>query len=310
MHNLRKSARIGIVLQMAFPEIALGDGPVLERLQRILADDYFDLVEVPRIADEAVAREAARLLRESHMTVAYGVGGVLTRGKHNLNTLDSAARLASIQAVRECFEQAAMLGATGVGLLAGPCQPGQQDAATEALIDSLIVLSGDAARYGLQLVLEIFDTDIDKRALVGNAPLARKVGEAVRAECPNFGLMHDSSHMPLLRESPREALVPIQHLLVHMHVGNAVLADTSSPAYGDQHPRFGYPAGANDVDDVEDLLRVLYEIGYLGGDTRRTLSFEIKPQPGERSEMIIAGAKRVLNEAASRLTAKESVCVS
>lgn len=310
MNNLRKSARIGIVFSMAYPEVAQGDGPVLERLQHLLADDYFDVIEIMRIQDNAVARDAARLLREAHVQVSFGAGGVLMRGKHNLNTLDADARQAAIQAVRDCFAQAALLGATGVSVLAGPALPEQHEAATAVLIDSLVQLSNDAAQYGLHLLLEVFDADVEKRALVGKAPIARQVGEAVRAACANFGLMHDSSHMPQLCESPREALFPIHHLLTHMHIGNAVVEDTSNSAYGDQHPRFGFPGSVNDVDEVEELLRVLYEIGYLGGVERRTLSFEIKPQAGESSEMIIAGAKRVLNEAASRLTKEAHSCNS
>lgn len=53
MNNLRKSARIGIVFSMAYPEVAQGDGPVLERLQHLLADDYFDVIDqVPVHAED------------------------------------------------------------------------------------------------------------------------------------------------------------------------------------------------------------------------------------------------------------------
>jgi sugar phosphate isomerase/epimerase len=309
MHTLRQSAQIGIVFSMAYPEVGRGDGPVLDRLQRLLTDDYFDVIEMMAIADPGVAAEAAAMLREAHVATVFGAGGVLMRGGYNLNALDTAARLAAVDAVRAYFDQAALLGATGVGVLSGPCPADARQAGTAALIDSLIRLSTAAAGYGMRFMLEVFDTDIEKRALVGHAPLARQVGAAVRAQCPNFGLLHDSSHMPLLGESPAAALEPIADLLVHMHIGNAVLADTASPAYGDQHPRFGYPGSANGVDDVAELLRVLYRIGYLGGPERRTLSFEIKPQPGESSARIIAGAKRVLNAAAARVH-KEDVCAS
>ena len=85
--------------------------------------------------------------------------------------------------------------------------------------------------------------------------------------------------------------------LVHAHIGNCVLGDTSHPAYGDQHPRFGVPGGENDVEEVAEFLRCLFEIGYLGEGKRPIVSFEIKPQPHETSELIIANAKRTLNAA-------------
>jgi len=301
MLPLRRDAKVGIIHFMAFPEVMGGDGPIVETLSRLLADDYFDAVEVTRINDEAVAREVARLAAESHVTLAFGAQPVLLGGKLNLNALDEGERAKAVGAVRSCLDQAALLKAVGVAVLAGPCPAGREAEAGEALVGSLIELSRAAAPYGLKLVLEVFDDAIDKKALVGKAPVARALGERVRAACPNFGLMHDLSHLPLLGESPREALDPIKHLLVHMHMGNCIMGDASQEGYGDQHPRFGVPGGENDVEQVVEFLRVLYEVGYLGGDERRILSFEVKPLPGEDSERVIAGSKRVLNEAVARL---------
>ena len=51
MPMLRKHAKIGLIHFMAYPSVMKGEGPVLETLDRILADDYFDVVEMTRIAD-------------------------------------------------------------------------------------------------------------------------------------------------------------------------------------------------------------------------------------------------------------------
>ena len=301
MLPLRKHAKIGLIHFMAYPEVMRGDGPILETLRKILADDYFDAVEVTRINDGAVAREAAKMIAEAHATVAFGAQPVLLINRLNLNDLDQARRHEAVEAVRSCFDQAARLEAVGVAVLSGPCPAGREGEAEDALVDSLVELAGEAAGHGLELVLEIFDDAIDKKSLVGRAPVARRVGERVRAECANFGLMHDLSHLPLLGESPREALEPIRDLLVHMHMGNCIMRDQAQEGYGDQHPRFGVPGGENDVDELADFLRTLYDVGYLGGEERRILSFEVKPLPGEDSEMVIAGARRTLNEASLRL---------
>ena len=301
MNRLRTDAKIGLIHFMAYPEVMAGDGPILETIEAIAADDYFDVIEVTRINDHAVARQAAKLIEQAHMTVAFGAQPVLLRGKLNLNSLDATERQKAVTEVASCFDQAALLGAVGVAVLAGPFEQGKQAEAQKALVDSLVTLAQGANKYGMKLVLEVFDDAIDKKALVGKAAVAQAVGRQVRTECANFGLMHDLSHLPLLGESPSEALEPIKDLLVHMHMGNAIVADPKQDGYGDQHPRFGIPGGANDVDELVTFLKTLYQVGYLGGPERRILSFEVKPLPGESSAMVIAGAKRTLNQAARRL---------
>lgn len=299
--NVRKHARIGIVHFMAFPEVMKGEGPVLETVRCILDDDYFDAVEVTRIADAQVAREAARLIAQAHVTVAFGAQLVLLGGRLNLCAADPAAQRRTVESVAACFDQAALLGAVGVAVLCGAADGGQEQDARQRLIESLIELSRKAAAYSMKLALEVFDDAVKKRSLVGKAAVAQAVGEAVRRECTNFGLMHDLSHMPLLGESPMEALAPVHHLLIHMHMGNCVRDPADAPGYGDQHPRFGIPHGCNDVPELAAFLKALYEVGYLGGPERRILSFEVKPLPDEDSALVIANAKRTLNEAISRL---------
>ena len=301
MSTLRKHARIGILHFMVFPEAAGGEGPIPETLKTILVDDYFDLVEVTRMRDANVAKEAAKMLEQSHMTVTFGAQPVLLGNKLNLNALDSGERRKAIDAVRACFDQAAMFHAVNVAVLSGTWEPGQEQAALDALAESLIELATEASEYGLKLALEMFDDAIDKKSLVGKAGVAKAIGKRVLAECPNFGLLHDHAHMVLLGEPLRETLEPVKDMLVHMHMGNAIMRDRNQIGYGDQHPPFGVPGGENDVDQLEEFLRVLYEIGYLGGAERRLLSFEIKPLPGDDSHLVIANAKRTLNEAALRL---------
>ena len=130
---------------------------------------------------------------------------------------------------------------------------------------------------GLRIILEIFDYDVDKKSLIGPAPLAARFAEEIRREHENFGLMVDLSHLPLLRESSAEAVIPVKDYLVHAHMGNAVVKDPGFDAYGDNHPRFGFPGGANDVDEVVEYLKVLLSIGFLNTDDPPVLSFEVKP---------------------------------
>jgi sugar phosphate isomerase/epimerase len=149
----------------------------------------------------------------------------------------------------------------------------------------------------LQLVLEIFDRDIDKRCLLGPASECAEFAAALRLDVPRFGLLADLSHLPLLNENPAQGLRPIASNLVHVHVGNAFLGDRADPAWGDQHPRFGYQGGRNDVDELSEFLRELFAIGYLKADgrgRRPVISFEVKPTAGEDAWAVIAGSKRTL----------------
>lgn len=46
-----------------------------------------------------------------------------------------------------------------------------------------------------------------------------------------------------------------------------------------------------------EFLRELFIIDYLGEGKRPIVAFEVKPLPGESSEMVIVGAKRTPVEA-------------
>ena len=148
--------------------------------------------------------------------------------------------------------------------------------------------------------LEIFDYDIDKASIIGPAPLAARLAEAVNKQVDNFGLMVDLSHVPLLHESIRESLIPVAPYIRHAHIGNAVNKE-GVPGYGDQHPRFGFPDSVNGVAELADYLKALFEVGYLGENKRSIVSFEVKPFGDEDPEMVIANAKRYLNAAWAQL---------
>ncbi|MPN58240.1 hypothetical protein SDC9_205943 [bioreactor metagenome] len=68
-------------------------------------------------------------------------------------------------------------------------------------------------------------------------------------------------------------------------------------AYGDQHPRFGFPNSANDVPELLDFFRVLKAEGFFRPNDPFVLSFEVKPWGDESEELIMANTKRVINRA-------------
>ena len=108
--------------------------------------------------------------------------------------------------------------------------------------------------------------------------------------------MIDLSHITQLHETLDENIDPIIPYIGHVHIANAVLKE-GAPAYGDQHPRFGFDYGEVDKKLLAAFLQKLFDIGYLGDKKRPVVAFEVKPWGNESSEMILAGAKRFLNEA-------------
>ena len=153
----------------------------------------------------------------------------------------------------------------------------------------------------LGITLEVFDQKIDKKCLIGPTKDARMVAEEVRKNFDNFGLMVDLSHLPLLGETPAQAIMPVKDYLVHAHMGNCILKDKEHPGYGDQHPRFGIKGGENDVKELTEYLKVLLDIGFLNPQNPPIVSFEVKPLADESSEVVIANAKRVLREAWAKI---------
>ena len=73
------------------------------------------------------------------------------------------------------------------------------------------------------------------------------------------------------------------------------------PGYGDLHPRFGWPGGANDVAELVEFIRALFKVGYLSEgkkDTARgSASKSSRSRAKETPELVIAGTKRVWEEA-------------
>ncbi len=297
---LARYARVGIIHFMLWPDTASGDGPIAETIERLVADTDFDAIEVTRINDPEARQEVRALAASARVSLAFGAQPILLSGDLDLNALDEESRMAAIDAVKQGIDQAAELGAEGCAVLSGP-DPGlaHREQGTDRLVDSLKWLCDYAAQTGdLPILLETFDRKpFGKNCLIGPSEEAAEVARRVREHFPSFGLMLDLSHLPLLEESPRQAIGTLGDMLAHAHIGNCVMRDADHPAYGDNHPRFGVPGGENDVLELAEYLRALLDAGFLDPDHRPILSFEVKPLAGESVEALIAGSKRTLAHA-------------
>ena len=290
--------QLGVVHFMAFPECLTGEGPQFETLRTLCHDDFFDAVDIGSMVDDAQRRECAALLRDCQMAVTFSCQPLQLRDGLDLNAADKGERKRAIDAVLGCLEQARELGASRVVLMSGRnVVAAQQAAALDCLIQSLgTVCRAARERAGLPVVLEIFDHDIDKKALVGPCATAAAVAREVRRDFADFGLLHDLSHIYLCHEAPAKHFPILREHLVAIHMGNSV-SDRAHPLFGDTHPLFDMPGSDSGVPELRDFLRVLFDIGFLRPGRRPVCAFEIKPPLGVSPQTAIVNMKRTWHQA-------------
>jgi sugar phosphate isomerase/epimerase len=214
----------------------------------------------------------------------------------NPNDIDEEGRKAAEATLIEAVDEAEYLGAKGIAFLAGKWQEETKDLAYAQLLKTTRAVCDHAAKKGMTVNLEVFDYDMDKAALIGPAPYAAKFAADMRTTHSNFGLMVDLSHFPTTYETSRFVIQTLRPYINHFHIGNAVVKE-GCEAYGDQHPRFGFPNGANNTEELLDFFRVLKEEGFFNAQNPYVLSFEVKPWGDEDADIILANTKRVINRA-------------
>lgn len=296
--SLHKYMKVGLVHFMAYPTTIRGEGPIVETIRKLAIDEYFTAIEITTIKDDAARQQVKQMLQTSHMTVAYGAQPRLLTSGLNLNDLNEERRQEALANVKAGLDEAYEIGATSFAFLSGTYPVAQSEEAYQALVKSTLEICAYAAERGnMKIALEVFDYDVDKKSLIGPAAFALRYAKEIRARYANFGLMVDLSHIPLIHETIEDSLLPVKDYIVHAHIGNCVVKSPEMPAYGDVHPRFGFPNGENDVAQVIDYLRVLLDIGFLNTAEPPVVSFEIKPFGDEDPDIVIANAKRTLNAA-------------
>lgn len=289
--------QLGVVHNMAFPECLGGEGPQFETLKEICHDSFFDAVDVGPIQDAAQRRACAALLRDCQMTVTLACQPVQLRHNLDLNAADPGERQRAVQVLLDCLDQSPELGAGRIAVMSGKNVASQGQAAVDRLIESLGRICRAARdRAGVPVMLEIFDYDVDKKALVGTCASAAAVARAVRQEYADFGLLHDLSHIYLCHEEPAKHLPLIREYLVAIHMGSSV-SDSKHPLFGDTHPLFGMAGGDSGVPELRAFLKTLFDIGYLRPGRRPVCGFEIKPPTGVLSQTAIANMKRTWQQA-------------
>ncbi|HIU75512.1 MAG TPA: sugar phosphate isomerase/epimerase [Candidatus Pelethocola excrementipullorum] len=289
--SIHKYFQIGTLQWMSHPSYN-----VLDSIYKIACDDFFDAFEITAISDDEEREKAKKLLADSHLNIGYGAHPKLLSTGLNPNDTDEEGREKAEAALMEAIDEAEYLGAEGVAFLAGKWEEETKDIAYAQLLKTTRNLCDYAAAKNMIIELEVFDYNMDKAVLIGPAPYAAEFAADIRKTNNNFGLLVDLSHFPTTYETSKFVVQTLRPYITHFHIGNAVVKE-GCEAYGDKHPRFGFPNSANDTAELLDFFRVLKEEGFFNSLNPYVLSFEVKPWGDEDPEIILANTKRVVNRA-------------
>ncbi len=291
--SIHKYFQVGTIQWMSHPPAKYD---IVESVKQIACDPFFDAIEITKMPDQETRDAVKKILEQSHMKVCYGAQPRLLATKYNPNDLDEEGRIKAEKELLESIDEAEYLGAKGIAFLAGKWTEEGKEAAYAQLLKTTKNVCAYAATKGMQVNLEVFDFDMDKAALIGPAPLAARFAADMRQSCNNFGLMVDLSHFPTTYETSKFVIQTLRPYITHLHLGNAVVKE-GYPAYGDKHPRFGFPDSANDTAELVDYLTVLKEDGFFRANDPLVLSMEVTPYGDEDGDVIMANTKRVIQRA-------------
>ena len=290
---IQKYFQVGTIQWMTHPPVSYS---VADSVKTICCDEYFGAFEITHIADEETREKVKRMLEQSHLKVCYGAQPRLLGPKLNPNHIDEEERKKAEAVLLDSIDDAEYMGAKGLAFLAGKWEPETKELAYAQLLKTTRAVCDYAAKKGMMVELEVFDFDMDKAALIGPAPYAARFAADMRMTHNNFGLMVDLSHFPTTYETSKFVVQTLRPYITHFHIGNAVVKQ-GCEAYGDQHPRFGFPESANDTEQLVDFFTVLKEEGFFQKENPYVLSLEVKPWADEDGDIILANTKRVINRA-------------
>jgi len=300
---MAQNFKLGVVQFMAFPNSDQNPEALLASLKAIALDADFSLVEVTRMPDQETLTKVRSLLESARLDCGFAATPVILRQGLNPSATDETVRESAVDELKKCVDEAIALGAKTLTLMSGPFS-GNEASELRAFVKTLDEICAYAADRSssepLLVLVEPFDRNVDKKALVGPSSLAGELASEMMSRHRNFGLLIDLSHLPLLGETVDECLISLPSESVrHVHIGNCVIVP-DDPLYGDQHPPFGYPRSENGVEQVRIFLSALHYSGYFSRPSPYglpTVSFEVKPLPDQDPLIVLANAKRVLREA-------------
>ncbi|ANY66299.1 hypothetical protein BBD42_07325 [Paenibacillus sp. BIHB 4019] len=284
---------LGIVLNAMFPDAARVDEGLLQAVDYVLHDSYFQRVELSGIGSHQLQTILKNRLDVCRVKNSYLAQPVIFREQLDLGSADRSVRLHAIERMLSCLSEAEAVGADMLELISGPNHEGSKCEAMERFAESILILSEHAQARDIKLLVEMFDFDVDKKRLIGSVENTVQLFQQFISSASQVKLLLDLSHIPMVRADIAAAVQELGPWIGHVHVGNTVMK-SDDRRYGDSHPYFGYPAGENDVEQLVSFFHALLKTGYIHHAHSSAISFELICAAVDRPADLIANAKRTL----------------
>jgi len=293
-----------IVFNWLFPDTISTDKSNIDKLHYILEDDYFDSVMISHIRQSQNRKTIKKMLTASHIDVDYAAAFPIYFEDLDPSSTDESQRKKTVDRLKECIDEAYYFNARNFLIFSGK-DPGKDKRvlAKERLVDSLNELCqycyDRSEDYVLKINLEPGDRELARKFLLGPSCEVAEVCDQVKENYDNIGVTIDLAHIFLSGEEPREYALNLKDYIEEVHINNCIMKDKSHPLFGDKHVLFGIDDGEIDTEEVVDFLKTIRDLGYFFKE-RPVVTFEVTPTAEQNVDIVLAGFKRVFNEAWSK----------
>ncbi|MBD2860736.1 sugar phosphate isomerase/epimerase family protein [Paenibacillus oceani] len=289
----RQRLQLGINHHLLYPASFESVEVHKQTIACVLNKSEYEVIDMFVPEDGDTLDYIAKRVRESGKAVVYNMP-LMNGVGYNPHSPDTSVREHTLDEAKSHVRRARRLGARKIVVASG-IDPGvgKRDEQRGYFVEYLTALCSHAGP-DLDILIEPFDRSIGKCLLIGPSEEAVEIVRRVhRNGTINLGLLVDMGHIPLMEETFRHALQTASPYVRHIHLGSCVKRIPNDPLYGDMHPPWGYPGGEHDVPELVDFLQELVFAGYLGEDSRPTVTFEMRPYLGltEEESMSIFLAK-------------------
>ncbi len=211
------------------------------------------------------ALQQLKLKIENHNIFPVSLMPAFFRYPYSLSSPNEVIRQDSIAYVRDCIDNAVLLGAKQVLIVPTHSLHGQDTAdARRRFLDSLAEVSSHAEQNGVRLGLEIVYPSLSD--YMSSTEAALGAIQAVGSSC--LGVVLDTGHLNLSGEDPEAALRNLGDLLLQVHLNDNDGRQQQNAIPGD---------GSFDFLRFIDLLGEYHYVGFLSLELGWTYSFDPYP---------------------------------
>ena len=289
------SVILGTNHMFLYPDSMVNEKAHLESLKKLAATNKIDALDCWLWRGET-SREEKKILLDSGKIINYNIGDRFGEDVALPASKNKADRDRAYDLMMREIGYALELNSKKIIFGSGPDYPEDREAAQERFAEHILRVASQLP-VDVELSFEPTDRDIHKFFLYGPMDETVDFIKLIRKNgFPRIGLLLDMCHVPIIYETLESALEKGGEVLNHIHLGNAVIKDTSSPLYGDRHPAWSYKGGEYTEEDAIRFIGMLNDIGYLNGENA-TVSFEMRPYEGMNSEDSLDRFVSVFNKA-------------